>query len=174
MMRNMLAGMVMVLLPCVAMAQAPALDSDQPIEITADSLEVLQEQQRAIFRGNVEAQQGNIDMNSDTMTVFYKGGGGAAMGSKISKIEATGNVFFAAPQETARGEQAIYDVDSEMIYLTGNVVLTRDKNVLKGSKLEYNLASGRSVLTGGVTTTTDGTKTQGGRVRGLFVPDNAK
>ena len=44
--------------------QGVKLDSSQPIEVVSDTLEVLQEQQKAIFSGNVIATQGNINMKA--------------------------------------------------------------------------------------------------------------
>ena len=89
------------------------------------------------------------------------------MGQGIYKIEAEGGVFFATPLETAQGDKGFYNVDTNTIDLLGNVLLTRDKNVLKGTRLTYNLQTGRSILTGGAAAGS-------GRVRGLFLPNQAK
>ena len=43
----------------------------QPIEITADSLEVEQANQLAIFEGNVQVVQGNIRMRAAKLVVHY-------------------------------------------------------------------------------------------------------
>jgi lipopolysaccharide export system protein LptA len=149
---------------------APALDSDKPIDISADSLEVRQQEKQAIFSGNVVAKQGNIKMQAAKMLVFYDGqaGEGDAPNS-ISKIEAEGGVVFVSPSETARGGRAIYDVNKEQIRMIGNVTLTREQSVLKGSALVYSFKTGRSVLTSGASGG-DG----GPRVRGLFVPSGEK
>ena len=159
-----------------AIAQAPSLDSDKPIDITADELEVRQNEKQAIFKGNVIAKQGSITMQSARMTVFYDGADtanssqsseGVAGGTSISKIEADGGVFFASKTETARGSKAVYDVNAEQIRMSGDVTLTREKSVVKGSGLVYNLKTGRSVLSSAKQTG------QGsGRVRGLFVPSD--
>lgn len=151
------------LLPAAAFAQ-PKLSSDQPIEIASDRLEVQQDQQKAIFSGNVIAKQGDITMKSTTMTVYYNNAGGAesegASGQGIDHIEAEGQVVFITPEETAQGDHAVYRANANTIDLTGNVVLTREENILKGSALNYNMTTRRSVLTAG----------SSGRVRGLFVP----
>lgn len=149
---------------------APALDSDQPIDISADSLEVRQQEKQAIFAGNVVAKQGNITMQASKMLVFYdaqNGAGGAA--NSISKIEAEGGVLFVSPKETARGSRAIYDVGKEQIRMVGNVTLTREQSVIKGSALVYSFKTGRSVLTSGASSSESGQ-----RVRGLFVPGGEK
>jgi lipopolysaccharide export system protein LptA len=149
-----------------AHAQSPvALDSKKPIEISADALEVLQAKNTAVFTGNVIAKQGAITMNAAQMTVSYrKAGAEGQMGSGIYRLSAEGKVLFTTPAETAQGDSAIYDVDNKTIHLAGNVLLNRNKNVLKGSKLDYNLATGRSVLIGS-------SAQPGGRVQGLFVPE---
>ena len=169
-MKWMMALLACCMLPSLAAAQEGlALDSDQPVEIVADTLEVLQPKQIAIFTGNVLATQGNINMKASRMVVHYHNADAAAggTGEGIYKIEATGDVLFTTPVETAQGDNAVYNVDTETIDLTGNVLLTREKNVLKGTKLTYNMATGRSVLK-------SASGTQGsGRVRGLFLPGSA-
>lgn len=151
-----------------------ARNTDQPIEISADSLEVQQDKQLAIFTGNVDATQGNIRLRADSLRVHYRQNEPAAQrpaqrpgpqqqadaSGAISRIDATGKVFVSSPEETAQGDRGIYDVDKRVITLEGNVVLTRGKNVLRGQKATMNLDSGRSVM-------------EGGRVRGLFVPEKS-
>lgn len=162
-MKRILAASLLLLTAAPAFAQGgPKLDSDAPIEIASDNLEVLQDQQKAIFSGNVIAKQGATTMKSATMTVFYDNSGAEEQGGGqgISRIEASGKVVFVTPEETAQGDSAIYNVATKSIDLVGNVVLTREENILKGSALNYNMMTKRSVLSAGST----------GRVRGLFVP----
>jgi lipopolysaccharide export system protein LptA len=162
---------------------ADKFDTKQPIEISSDALEVLQHENKAIFKGNVIAVQGQVRLKSDVMTVHYtpKTDAGntpapkpqatpaapGAMGA-ISLIEVNGHVFIATPEESARGDKGDYHVNDHLIHLFGpDVTLTRDKNILKGTALEYNLMTGRSVLTGG------NNQVNGkpdGRVRSVFVP----
>jgi len=163
--------------------QTKKSDADQPIEITADSLEVQQDKQLAVFRGRVQAVQGEMRLTADTLAVTYREqrtqqpqpqqrprqqqSGDGAMGA-ISRIDATGNVFVSSPTETAQGLTGVYDVDKRVITLTGQVVLTRDKNVLRGENLVWNLETGVSRLDGGPTTAGGA----GGRVKGVFVPQD--
>jgi len=162
-------------------------DTSLPVEITSDSLEVLQHENKAIFKGNVVAVQGEVRLKSDTMVVHYKqksqqdqavaktpkpaaspddqGGMGA-----ITLIEVMGNVFVVTPQESAKGDRGDYDVPTRMLHLFGdNVVLTRDKNIMRGTALEYNMATGRSILTNGSKVV--GSPSTGARVRSVFVPN---
>jgi len=139
-------------------------DTAQPIEINADSLEVLQDDQVAVFRGNVDAVQGGIRLKADELKVHYrtKGGVGASgLGGSIVRIDAKGGVFVSSATETAQGDAGVYDVDRGEITLTGKVVLTRGENVIRGQRLVLNMETGRSRIE------SDG---GAGRVRGYFVP----
>lgn len=145
-----------------ALAQAPgfgAVGGDGPIEIAADELEVRQDEGRAIFRGDVDAVQGELRLTADALEVFY-GQGGTAEG-EIERIVATGAVVVRSRGDVARGDEGVYDLATRTITLTGDVVLTRDENVLRGSRLEVDVASGVATMRAG-----EG----GGRVRALFRP----
>jgi lipopolysaccharide export system protein LptA len=153
-----------------AWSQRAKHDSKLPIEITADSLEVLQNDEIATFVGNVDAVQGDLVLSSDQLRVHYRAGeeeNGATAGT-IRRIEATGNVFLSSPTETAQGEFGVYDVDGALLTLEGSVVLTRDDNVVRGERLEIDLATGRSQVFAAVPSTAGGTPSQ--RVKAVFVP----
>lgn len=156
-------------------------DNHTPIEVTADALEVLQDENKASFTGHVVAIQGDLRLTADVMHVHYarrdgdrKAGKGKdrAGENAIRKIEAEGKVFLATPQETASGASAVYDVDEQEIRIHGHVVLTRGKNVLEGDHLVYNFATGKSRIAGREETGAAGGDRK--RVRALFVPEKEK
>ena len=95
-------------------------DTSLPVEITSNTLEVLQHENKAIFKGNVTAVQGEVRLKSDIMVVHYKQKSdqpGAAkptptpdaskaastgdMGA-ITLIEVFGNVLVATPRESTQ------------------------------------------------------------------------
>lgn len=147
-------------------------DSKAPVEITADMLEIMQDKQKAVFSGNVEAIQGNITINSDTMLVHYKSGDDkkSASQNSVSKVETVGNVRLKTPKETAKSKKGIFDVEKNIITLTGNVSLESGKNVVKGEKFVYNLKTGKSSIVSGSAKSTSGTKKKKERVKGIFIP----
>lgn len=167
-------------------AAEKAKQDELPVEVNADSLEVLQNDQKAIFRGNVIAVQGDMRLKSDMMIVHYRKKDEAAKEAEakpveasatpadatkantITKLETEGNVVLSTPEESASGKTGLYDVETKKIYLNGDVVLTREQNILKGEKLVYDLTTGHSTLDGAVSAT-DG---KPARVRGLFIPNN--
>ena len=144
-------------------------DTSLPIEITADFLEVQQEEQIAVFTGNVDAAQGELNLRADKLIVHYRSN--AAESNAISMIEAFGNVFLSSPTEIAQGEKGVYNLDTDKIELTGGVVLTRGESVIRGDRLDMDLASGRTRVS-----STSAAAQQGdpgsGRVKALFVPSN--
>jgi lipopolysaccharide export system protein LptA len=73
-----------------------------------------------------------------------KGGGGpGGSGSQqIKRAEAKGDVFVTQKDQTASGENAVYDLKSETIVMTGNVVLTQGPQVLRGGKMVVELKTG--------------------------------
>lgn len=156
-----------VLFPMLAHAQMPG-GGNAPIEITADQLEVQQDNQLAIFSGNVVAIQGEMTMKSAVMNVYYQQNGSGD--NEIHKIDARGKVDFTGKEEKARGNTALFMVNEEKLYLTGNVELQREGNILRGQKLEYNTKTGRSILTGGATAKEINDGKGGTRVKGVFLP----
>ena len=162
--RFLVAAMLMVaIVSGPAVAQETALMVRQPIEITADSLEIEEERGIAIFLGNVRALQGNFLLSANRVAVAYAEEGAGV--SAVTTIDAHENVFFSTPNETAQGDSGFYDVENGIFTLTGSVVLTRGETVIRGSRLVLDLNTGLSRLEG----STEGN----GRVRGLFVPNAA-
>ena len=168
-------------------AQSLQHDTSLPIEITADSLEVLRNQQIATFTGNVDAVQGDLVLSADLLRVHYGDDEASAPGpagaGPIQRIEAEGNVFLSSPRATAPGPRSscrgpgsrnagVYDVASNQLTMEGAVVLTRDDNVIRGQRLEIDLVSGRSRMLAAIPSTEGGTAPQ--RVRALFTPDAIK
>lgn len=153
-------------------------DSKTPIDITADALEVMQQENQAIFTGHVVAVQGDVRLTAEKMTVHYRRSDAKEKSdineqNAIRKIEVEQNVFLATPAETASGKFGVYDVENRQIILNDNVVLTKDKNTLKGDRLTYDFSTGRSVLNSGQIQDNQANNKGKQRVRALFVPDQS-
>jgi lipopolysaccharide export system protein LptA len=163
--------------PTIVYGQPADHDSTLPIEITADSLEVVQEQQLATFIGDVDAVQGDLVLSADLLRVYYDSQGepaGLATGSggAIRRIEAEGHVSLASPEEAAKGDAGVYDVKARVVTLEGSVVLTRDENVIRGDRLEMDLDQGVSRMLTAEQKNGDPGATD--RVKALFTPRPAE
>ena len=138
-------------------------NTNAPVDVTADRIEVQDRSDRAIFSGNVNVRQGELTLNTQRLTVAYSGDAGGG-GVEIERLDAAGGVVVRSPSETARGEFGIYDLDRKLITLIGNVELTRAQNRVNGARLVIDLRSGRAVIDGGP----PGVNQTGGRVTGRF------
>ncbi len=118
-------------------------DNSQPIEITADSLEVVQAKSQAVFTGDVIAGQGTLRMNADRLVVTYSTEGSAdGQTGAIKHIRAEGEVFLSNGTETAKGAWADYDVATGHIRMGGGVVLTQGCNAISSNSLFIDLTQG--------------------------------
>jgi lipopolysaccharide export system protein LptA len=147
-------------------------DSNAPVNFSADRIEVQDRADRVVVSGNVEVTQAGMTLNAARMTVAYRNGGGQTSGPggvEIDRIDASGNVVVTKGNETARGNVAIYDLNSRLITMLGNVTLTQGSNRLTGGRLVMDLRSGRSTVDGrssGGAGVSGGNG--GGRVSGTF------
>ncbi|QIL03235.1 OstA family protein [Sphingomonas sinipercae] len=149
----------------LAQAQAPVSalkghNSNAPVDVTADRIEVQDRADRAIFAGNVKVRQGELSMDTQRVTVAYASAGGI----QIQRLDASGGVIVRSPSETARGDFGIYDLDRRLITLIGDVQLNRAGSSINGARLVIDLDSGRAVIDGGPA----GVAQSGGRVTGHF------
>ncbi len=156
--------------PAIGQGQTSALrghNTNAPVDVAADRIEVQDRADRAIFSGNVVARQAELTLNASRVTVAYSSGGGI----QIDRIDASGGVTVRSPSETAVGQYAIYDLRSRLITMLGGVTLTRGDSRVNGGRLVLDLNSGRAVMDGGGAPASGpaGTRaTTGGRVTGTF------
>ena len=140
--------------------------SDQPIDIEADKLEVLDGEKRAIFSGNVMAKQGGMTLRTKELSVNYTGNQGlSGSNANITRIKATGKVLITTDtDQTATSDWADFQVIEQVMTIGGNVVLSQGENVIKGDRLVIDLKTGRSRFEN------EGQLTATKRVRGIFKP----
>ena len=187
-----LAGLAFALAAAMAAAAQPApkeqqpsgamqgfqVNRDQPVKIESDALEVRDKSHQATFSGKVKLVQGETTIQCKLLVIFYedtsaapapkKGaqtaqkGGALGGGTQIKRAEAKGDVLVTQKDQTAKGENGVFDVKSNTITLTGSVVVTQGTNVLRGDRMIVDLNTGVSRV--------ESNKTQ--RVEGLFNPSS--
>ena len=127
--------------------------SDAPVDITADALEVVNNQCMSIWSGSAEALQDRTRLRADVIKTFSKKGagkpGGQAACGALDRMEAIGNVYYGTPQQKVRGDNAVYDVSAERIVITGDVVAVSGQNVIRGSRLVVNSNTGDAQMESG-------------------------
>jgi lipopolysaccharide export system protein LptA len=166
--------------------QGFAQNRDKPIKINATTLEVRDKDKLATFSGDVHLVQGDVDMRSNTLVVFYddqpppeqpppKGGKTAVASAQtapqqqsqqIKRVEVKGDVTVRVPQkdQTATGDLGIFDMRANTVTMQGHVVINQGANELRGDTLTVDMNSGASTLT----CNNKGGCTPGGRISGTF------
>src|SRR5436305_10950592 len=96
-------------------------NSNAPVDVTAERIEVQDRADRAMFAGNVHVSQAEMTLDTPRLTVAYSGKGPGGGNVQIHRLDAAGGVVVKSPSETARGDFGIYDLDRKLITLIGNV-----------------------------------------------------
>ena len=149
------AALILALgVPAVTGAQSsnPADATRQPVQYGADSGEYTAD--GFALRGRAEVTQGTNRLRADAIRGYTTNG-------ELTRVEATGNVYFVTPDQSMRGNNAVYTLNDGQVLVTGDVILTQGQNVLTGGRLVYN-----------VRTQTARIESAGNRVRGVFYPSN--
>ncbi|BCA60309.1 LptA/OstA family protein [Sphingomonas sp. HMP6] len=146
-----------------------AHNSGAPITFDAAHIELQDKANRAILSGGVVVKQAAMTLKAARMTVAYTGQ--VIDGSpQISRLDATGGVTVTRPDQTARSNFAVYDLNKRVVTMLGAVTLIQSGNTISGGRLTINLDTGRAIIDGssvgggGAGTTTSSS----GRVSGTF------
>ena len=140
-----------------------AVDSDAPIHIESDSLEIDEPKSIATFIGGVRANQDEMLLTADRLRVEYRGAK-AGSPTKLRDIVASGSVVMRVKDQVAKGSRAHYNLASNTVTLSGGVVLSQGTNVLRGDSIVVDLETGKANMV-------SASQRQGERVRGVFTPN---
>jgi lipopolysaccharide export system protein LptA len=136
--------------------QGLSMNKDQPVQIEAATLEVRDKQRQATFSGGVKLTQGETVLKCKMLVVFYEDSASASQAKKgaptqaaapggnqqIKRAEARGDVLVTQKDQTASGENGVFDLKGNTITLTGNVVVTQGQNVMRGERMVVELTTG--------------------------------
>ena len=162
----MLAAAFMVAVAPAAPAQtvntsdlSKSANKKQKVDIESDSMEIIDDQNKAVFTGKVVAKRGDVTLYTDKLVAdFVKTKQkDDTEKTEVTFLTATGHVVIITPKQHITGNWAKMNVKADTAVVGGNVVVRQDKTVIRGKKLNVNLKTNRSVMTGG-------------RVKGSFVP----
>ena len=152
-----------VLCCCVSVAFAEEVtsgfDRNQPVEITAQKLEVSQLERQSIFTGDVVAVQGEMTLYADKLIVYLQ-----EAQQQIDRLEAIGGVKFVQLDRVATADRAIFQQVDEVLILTGNATVTQGGNSVSGDEITLFIQEDRTVVKGSKTN----------RVKAVIVPEKKK
>jgi lipopolysaccharide export system protein LptA len=197
---SVLAGLALSQLPVVAQTvdtteAVKGAKTPQNVDIEADSMEIHDQEKKAVFKGNVNAVRADVTLKCDTLTVTYTETAAAAPAKKDT-VAQTGADTGA---QAATGDSALPASDkgtvdtgggkkTEVTFLDaeGNVVIITTKQTVTGKTAHMDVKAnklwvkggtkvvqGKTVMNGDqlfVDLKTNKSEMTGGRVKGSFVP----
>jgi lipopolysaccharide export system protein LptA len=164
---------LLLVLSVVSIAKGQeTLSISAPIQIEADRMETSQEGNTVLFSGHVRANQDDLIIKADAMTVRYSAAESQTTGSteipvgglsqKIEMITAKGNVKILQGDWVATGEAMDFNAEKRIVTLFGNARASQDQNKVSGEKIILYLNEGRSVVERGAV--------EGDRVKAFIYP----
>jgi lipopolysaccharide export system protein LptA len=130
---------------------------NEPVRIASLSLEVRDKAKFATFSGNVHIVQGELDLRSNTLRVFYDDASRARKTAddgrgqqQIRRMEARGAVIVTQKDQRATADHLDFDVLANTLALNGSVVVTRCGDVMRGDRLFVDMTTGISRMEGRV------------------------
>lgn len=117
------------------------LDRNQPLEITAQQLEVLQQQRQSIFTGDVVAKQGDMTLYADKLIVFLH-----KDQDQIERLDAIGGVRVVQLDRIATAEKAVFHQVEEVLVLSGNAEVVQGKNKVSGDEITLYIKENRTLI----------------------------
>ncbi len=167
-------------------------DRSKPIDILAARLDVDDTKKQAVFRGKVEAKQGDYTLFSEELIAIYTGQTGmilapqpgaadkptspasspAKTGAQLQKVFSRKRVRVVTNDgRTASGDTAEFDLKANRVFLTGHVILTQGKSVTRGPRALIDMDRGTmQLLENAVATAEPGSQKKRQRVEALFFP----
>ncbi len=148
-------ALVFVTIPTAPTAQGTEIafgglkhDSNLPVEVSSDQLQINQDDGSAVFIGNVIIGQGTMRLSANRVAVEYSQGADR----RILKMRATGDVVLVNGAETAQANEAVYSIENSNIVMTGDVILTQGQSALSAQRMIVDLNTGKATLEGRVKT----------------------
>ena len=131
-------------------------DSTAPIDIDAETLDVLDKSKTATFRGAVHAVQGDFTIRTLELVATYSGEAGLAAGgtdpkaggsAQLTKIRANQKVeVTSGVDQSATGDWAEFDTKSNTVTIGGNVALKKGSSVAYAPKAIIDMTTGITYL----------------------------
>jgi lipopolysaccharide export system protein LptA len=118
--------------------------SNEPITIRAATLEVDYRKNRILYKGGVEAVQGNTTIQSDTLTAEYLDGF-----KQLKEAIAEGHVRIKQAERVASSGKAVFDQTRGSVVMTGNPIVRQGASEVSGERITFYLEDERTVVEGG-------------------------
>lgn len=162
-----LASMVALGLGLSGSVGAQVSQQGGPVMVGGDSWHADENAHTQVWDGRVEVTQADSRLRADHVVITHAPGGeGENKGwGEVVRIEATGNVYYVTPEDTVKGDTAVYTKSDDTMVISGDVILQQGKNVMTGTRLVAAVGAGTTTMDSAPTSATKG------RVRAVIYPD---
>jgi lipopolysaccharide export system protein LptA len=161
--------MLLALLAAPAFAQTTQTDpagfggladeAGEEVNVTADDLQINENESTALFSGNVVIVQGTMELAAPELLAVYGEGGP----SDLENFTATGGVVMNFDEQTVDADQAFYDFAQRILTFTGSVVVVNESGTVNADRLVIDTRAGTSSFS-------SSGEGGGGRVTSTFTP----
>ncbi|NBC31403.1 MAG: hypothetical protein GVY13_01880 [Alphaproteobacteria bacterium] len=147
----------------VLTGNALRLENDADTLTASEAMEYWPSRNLAVARGDAAVVRGNEDrVTADVLTGEFAEDENGDL--QLTIVSGFGNVLIDTETDIARGDEAVYNLVTNVATLSGDVRLTRGENQLNGDHAEVDLDTGVSRLV---------SRPEGdGPIRALLVPEN--
>ena len=138
MMRRLPGSLLLILSLLPMQIFALSSDSQQPIAVEADSLEVRDQENISIYQGNVSLTQGSLEVNSERLVIYFN------EARELVLMEMTGAParfrLLDDDRQELRGhaEKINYSVSKSLLELLGNARFSHSGDSIEGSEIRVN------------------------------------
>lgn len=133
--------------------QQGLLQSDEPIHIASDRMEVDQKDKVVTFEGHVVVQQKDLTITGKKMRVYTSNAAEPSSESnktdRIDRIEVEGEVRISQQDKIATADKAVYYHNEQKIVLMGKPQFSQGQDTIKGRLITLYLPEQRTVVEGG-------------------------
>jgi lipopolysaccharide export system protein LptA len=130
--------------------------SEEPIDITAERLEVDEPGGTAVFTGQVVVTRGEMTVYAEKLILYRE-----PDAQQIERIEASGGVRVVQLDRVGTAQQASFYQQEEKLVLSGDARIQQGQNLVSGEEIVVFLKENRSLVKSG----------EDGRVRAVFFPE---
>ena len=129
-------------------AIAHAADTDQPIEIAADSAMREEPSGKTTYRGDVVLTQGSLEIRADSLVFSFDNDNTTLITAKGNPATLKQQPENAATPIDASAAMIEYHEKSERVRLVGNAKILQDGAVIEGNTIEYFVGTQRVMAAG--------------------------
>ncbi len=119
-------------------------NTKDPIFITSDHMEADRKKNTLIYKGRVVTVQGEMTMNSETLTAYYD-----PEMKQLRQVIAEGKMNVTQGDRVALNAKAVFNQKDQTLILTGNPVVRQGNSQISGSRITFYIEQDRAVAEGG-------------------------